>query len=467
MAAIALVASKIWYTINRGYFNSRPGQDNSAARYFLLNYGPGMSYADMLLQGAIALGALGVLYLLWRSARADDGESPPIDAPVVWTIAPLVQQVAVVALGLMASALVVEGVVRLTWRRAFSEAAADPLTRYHARLGWESRPGARAEIDGAEIAINEQGQRGPLVPFERARVEQRVLLLGDGFIEGDGVPEASTLRAALESLLVEPRAVLNAGVAGYSTDQELLAYRESGRRYRPDRVVLGFSADDVYGNTVPRVGLDRKPSFELVEDVLQPKPLAPEPVPVFPHRAFPRPHGWLPWHGSLGLRLLSNYTLDHAPALHAHLAAFGVVQETDVPAELRAYGRRQELGGAWELTRALLRQLKDDVEADGGQLIVLYVPAAFELDEEAWSTFESRYGMTGRQWTRTLVAERLQAACASDGIAMVDPRPALGQTIAAGVPAYGAHGFWTAAGHRAAAQAVAEALQGHVRPTAP
>ena len=361
---------------------------------------------------------------------------------------------------LVSSALLAEAAVRLGRRFWFSALLEDPVARHNVVLGWDARPGARAEVDGAEVEINDDGQRGPAVPLERGPGERRVLLLGDAFIEGAGVPEPDTLRAQLQRLMPASAQVLNAGVAGFSTDQELLLYRARGRRLHPDVVVLGFVSDDVYGNTASRVGVDRKPRFEIVDDRLRLLAFPLDPEPVFPHREHPRPHGGQPWRGSLGLRLISNYTLERWPRLHARLAALGLVQPTGVPAELTVYGRREELDEPWTLTRTLLRRLKQEIEADGGALVVLYVPTAFEIDDRAWSDVRARYGMAERQWTRTEVADRLRVVCDKVGLSLVDPTSAL-RRVQAREPAYGENGLWTAAGHEAAARALLETVGGH------
>ena len=68
------------------------------------------------------------------------------------------------------------------------------------------------------------------------------------------VPDAQTVTARLEGALSArgcPSEVINGGTAAYSTDQEYLFYREEGRRYASDVVVLF-----VYHNDLPYLVLD-------------------------------------------------------------------------------------------------------------------------------------------------------------------------------------------------------------------
>lgn len=78
----------------------------------------------------------------------------------------------------------------------------------------------------------------------------RVLMLGDSVTFGPGVAPEQTFSKVLERDLQahDPSGryeVLNAGVVGYNTVQELTLFREVGRRYHPDLVVLTFLVNDL------------------------------------------------------------------------------------------------------------------------------------------------------------------------------------------------------------------------------
>jgi hypothetical protein len=363
----------------------------------------------------------------------------------VWP--PRVKRLLAVGAYAAAALIGVEAVARLARGVSLSSAGEDPRRRYHPALGWVLRPGT----DG----VNADGFRGPIVPAVRHGSGHRILLLGDAFVEAADLRDEETLRARLAERVTGAE-VLNAGVAAYSTDQELLCYRLKGRSYHPDVVVLAFAFDDVHGNGVARLGEGRKPRFVSGHDgrlVLEEPPGGDGPV--FAHRRYPRPHGWLPWRGSTALRALSNFTLETAPAVHSALAAAGIVQATAVPAEMRVYGRRQEMGGSWRLTTELLRTLKEEVRTDGGTLVVLYTPASFELDDGEWAGVRARYAMTGAQWVPTLVEERLRAVCGELGVTLVSPRRALAEARGTGASLYDAGGVWTARGHDVVAETLA------------
>ncbi len=68
--------------------------------------------------------------------------------------------------------------------------------------------------------------------------KEKILVLGDSFTFGVGVNDNQTYPAVLERAL--KKEVINAGVMGYGTDQELLYLKERGLALKPDLLVLGF-----------------------------------------------------------------------------------------------------------------------------------------------------------------------------------------------------------------------------------
>lgn len=146
------------------------------------------------------------------------------------------------------------------------------LWRYDERLGWSLRPGASANTrlenatrpgPHAAIAhINAAGLRGREV---RRDGPGRILVLGDSFAFGVGVDDEQTLAAQLGWLLGPSREVLNGGVSGYSTDQELLWFDRLAS-LRPEIVVLVVCDNDFGANTEDAAyEVYRKPVFELVD----------------------------------------------------------------------------------------------------------------------------------------------------------------------------------------------------------
>src|SRR5262249_31296523 len=66
-----------------------------------------------------------------------------------------------------------------------------------------------------------------------------------------GVEQGACFTERLEAALPDTD-VINAGVPGYSTAQEMLFYEQEGQRYRPDLVLLVVVPNDLTDNLDPR-----------------------------------------------------------------------------------------------------------------------------------------------------------------------------------------------------------------------
>src|SRR5262245_37981594 len=126
----------------------------------------------------------------------------------------------------------------------------DQFWKYDSLLGWANQPGQEGIFETPQfrtvVRINEKGLRDRPHSYERQNNLERILVLGDSFAWGYGVEESERFSQLLEkSLDVE---VINAGVSGYSTDQELLWYRREGIKYQTDLIILELAGNDVGDN---------------------------------------------------------------------------------------------------------------------------------------------------------------------------------------------------------------------------
>lgn len=107
---------------------------------------------------------------------------------------------------------------------------------------WETRYG------NVLVTYNERGLRDrPILPKEKN--EYRILALGDSVTFGWGVDQDKTFAARLESLLPgrlhQPVRVINSGVGGYNTVQEVTYFKQDGIALQPDLVLLTYVQNDV------------------------------------------------------------------------------------------------------------------------------------------------------------------------------------------------------------------------------
>ena len=118
-------------------------------------------------------------------------------------------------------------------------------------------PGERYVHSSAEyrvdFSINEQGIRDPRV-FDKPKQKDvyRIILLGDSFAMGYGVSYEDSVPARLEkslaALLKRPVEVVNLGVSGFGTAEELIALEKDGWAFKPDLVMAYWHASDPRDN---------------------------------------------------------------------------------------------------------------------------------------------------------------------------------------------------------------------------
>ena len=116
---------------------------------------------------------------------------------------------------------------------------------FDAEIGKTLRPGYEGSHVGVEVKFNSHGLRSPEIPLEKPDDTYRILVLGDSWTFGVGVPQDKTYPAQLELLLREQNPdrkieVINAGVSGYETYNEAVYFGRSGHKFEPDLVIIGF-----------------------------------------------------------------------------------------------------------------------------------------------------------------------------------------------------------------------------------
>lgn len=140
--------------------------------------------------------------------------------------------------------------------------------------GFALRPGAAGwvqEEGSAYVRINSRGMRDKERSLEKPENTYRIAVLGDSYTEARQVDQAKTYPAILEQQLAACPAlsgqkpeVLNFGVSGFGTTQELLQLREKVWDFQPDLVLLGFTTgNDIRNNSFALEGNQEKPYFHL------------------------------------------------------------------------------------------------------------------------------------------------------------------------------------------------------------
>ena len=355
-----------------------------------------------------------------------------------------------VASSLSVSLLLAEGALRLAGIRFPAFYTVD------SERGYALRPGAdgRWTREGnGQVRVNSAGFRAPEVSLHPPEGVLRVAVLGDSFTEALQVDEKATwvyqlqsrLNGASHCKLLSASAgqvqLLNFGVGGYGTGQELLTWRHLAIRYRPDLVILAlYPGNDITDNE-PTAKTDR-PVFRLSSDGQLKLDTS------FRQQTATR------WRLSLPGQLLESLInrsrlLQLLNEAKNRLAAQRTSPRSMPPTAPPPPPQASE--EAWAITDALISQLNQEVRAQGAKLLVVSTSSP----EQVWPRPHQRPSRPSAQ------EQRLAALLAARRI----PYLALGPILQRQVDEQGLtlHGFagqapgeghWNPVGHRLAAAAI-------------
>ena len=300
--------------------------------------------------------------------------------------------------------------------------------QYDADLGVVLRSGAEGwwkEEGKAYIRINSAGLRDR----EHARAKPprtfRIAVLGDSYAEAMQVPMEETFWSVLERQLKgcpalarrEPE-VINFGVSGYGTAQELLMLSHRVWPYNPDIVLLAFFAgNDVRNNSRVLEQDDLRPYYVFQNGEL---------VPDLNFRDSSQFRFGQTWLGQWKHRILNAARVyqvyDHAKAIakargaQRRAPSFGVQEanaanSADSNPGVKSWDGVAEAGldsmvyleprdpvwkEAWEVTEGLVVHMRDEVKEKGAEFLVVTASTGPQVhpDVAVRQSFEKRLGVT-------------------------------------------------------------------------
>lgn len=358
----------------------------------------------------------------------------------------------------------------------------------HPVRGWSLEPGASYVNQVGAMRVPVQYTRSGWRDIEhnlpKPDDEQRIVILGDSFMEGYSVALHQLLSRLLEDRLHArevPVRVVNLGVGGYGTLQELLAFREAGTQHEPTLVLLGFYENDLQNNLREFEALKGEDALKVrsrpflseekgfaISDVdyagaverFEAQRLI-EREALWPRI---RRHSALVQQVERSLIRLGKYRTRVRRMLDASSTRATGAMSQDAE-DAHQVARTSELAlckglidRSWVVTERLLAQLRREVHAAGARLMVFSVPSINALQYETVATSPSR--TTGRCAIDGTRANQLEQITTRLEIGLVDLFPAFHEA-AAGDPGelfHRADSHWNAAGHALAAEVIANSL---------
>jgi hypothetical protein len=342
--------------------------------------------------------------------------------------------------------------------------------QWDAELGTKLIPNARGWWTQEEgefrvpVQINSDGRRDLERPKAKPPGTERILLLGDSFVEAMQVPIEQTFARRLEALLNQPGhppvEIISMGVSGYGTASQYLYYRRAGRAFEPDLVLLAFYPGNDVRNNSPTLEPTLRPAYDAA-GALQRVDAAPDAQ---------KSGGWL--RSSAAYTFVRKQIITRQPALAARLAAVGLLDRAalrpvpmvdGVPVDYGVYAAEPSAAweDAWAHTEHLLTALHEAVAADHARFVVMIVTAREQIYPADWQQVLATYpAMQGKRWDMNGPERRVLDWCQRAGVPCIHLSPAFVAARDTQRLHFLYDGHWTAAGHALAAQTVADFLRG-------
>jgi lysophospholipase L1-like esterase len=341
-------------------------------------------------------------------------------------------------------------------------------------LGWALRPGAHGwnvSEGEAYIRVNRHGQLDLERRVDKPDGSVRVVVLGDSMVEARQVPLEERFTQIAERALTrcsgQPVEVLNFGVAGYGTAQELIQLRQRVWAFAPDLVVLGvYLGNDLADNlrTLDYTAPGNRPFYVrqaggLVLDAS-----------FRQNQSSARRSGLRDFSADVMNRSrLLQLTNQARLALRAASREASSVSANGVPPGFIRRGAYLEptssvLAEAWATTEALIRAVRDEVQQRGADFALLYLPMVAETDSDAGRR-EAFARELGEEGTLEYPRNRVGLLASREGMRFVDPTPALleravsSRTFVNGFPNTGPNeGHLNRHGHQVVGETLSRAL---------
>lgn len=363
--------------------------------------------------------------------------------------------------------------------------------------GYALRPGAEGwyrKEGNVYVRINSEGLRDQEHSLAKSPDTIRIAVVGDSYPEGFSVSLEETFWWVMGKKLQECNAfpgkkieVLNFGVSGYGTAQELITLREQVWKFSPDIVMLAVTTNnDITDNNRALKKTDEIPYFVHQNNELKLDDSFKD------SRAFRWRQSVISslgrWmrdqsrvvqaiiQGHHGIKvLLASWRARRSQKAQTQSGPAG--QNDEAPQKPDLFSRSEELGtdnlvylepantvwnDAWSVTEDLILEIRNEVNSRGAKFVVVTLSNSPQVlpNPEVRESFKRRFGITDLFYPD----DRIKRVCARAGIPVITLAPQM-QEIAQRSDVF-LHGFgvnlgnghWNATGHRVAGELIAKKI---------
>lgn len=363
--------------------------------------------------------------------------------------------------------------------------------------GYALRPGTEGwyrKEGNVYVRINSEGLRDQEHSLTKPSDTIRIAVLGDSYPEGFSVSLEETFWWAMGKKLQECNAfpgkkieVLNFGVSGYGTAQELLTLREQVWKFSPDIVMLAVTTNnDITDNNRALKKTDEIPYFVHQNNQLKLDDSFKDSRAFRWRQSAISSFGrWLRDHsrvvqamiqGHHGFKvLLASWRARRAQEAQTQSGPLDQNGETRQKPDLLS--RSEELGtdnlvylepanavwnDAWSVTEDLILEIRNEVNSRGAKFVVVTLSNGPQVlpNPQVRESFKIRFGIIDLFYPD----ERIKLLCARAGIPVITLAPELQEFAQRNnifLHGFGdnlGNGHWNAAGHRVAGELIAKKI---------
>lgn len=298
-----------------------------------------------------------------------------------------------------------------------------PFRQYDSQLGVSLIPNmdvihSRGCFTG-HVVTNRWGFRDRDRTLEKPPGEFRIALVGDSVVEGVHVDPDQVMNIQMEKLLQKQGyknvEVLNFGIEGIGTTQELIMYQERIRQFHPDLVILTVSDNDIMNNSstlqpksygihtwyCPYYNLDE--NGNLVFQPVQKRP-------------FNGLITFLERHSYLAYYIERIWFRADLPLYkwHGMPVYFGSYSNDPLDPEWQS---------AWTVTEKVMAKMRSTVEADGVKFVMVPWSNFSDIQPDWRERLTKQFGPLPKELVPQKLDERLQGIANRENITMASLTP--------------------------------------------
>jgi lysophospholipase L1-like esterase len=300
-----------------------------------------------------------------------------------------------------------------------------PFRQYDSQLGVSLIPSmdvihSRGCFTG-HVVTNRWGFRDRDRTLEKPPGEFRIALVGDSVVEGVHVNPDQVMNIQMEKLLQQQGykniEVLDFGIEGIGTTQELIMYKERIRQFHPDLVILTVSDNDIMNNSstlqpksygihtwyCPYYNLDA--NGNLVFQPVQKRP-------------FNGLITFLDKHSYLAYYIERIWFRADLPLYRWHGMPVYFGSYSDDPLD-------PEWQSAWTVTEKVMAKMRDTVQADGVKFVMVPWSNFSDIQPDWRERLTKQFGPLPKELVPQKLDERLQQIAERENITMASLTPFL------------------------------------------